>query len=374
MGARQKISFLIFVGHPAESPVEQMLALANQAVALDTIEKALSLDDCERVIVATGSTDFVNQIGSLPVVVELDDEEFHYGKRLHQLIHKHKIEHPFYIGGGSAPLLPAEEISRICQALLSEQNVVISNNFYSSDFVAFTPGVAIDKITLPDTDNNLAFPLHYQAGLSNKPLPRSAATQMDVDTPTDIMILQLHPATGYHTRKFLQEINLDLSNLKAVLSVMNNRDAQLVVAGRLGAPAWSLIEARAACQTRIFAEERGMRASGRDAAGKVRSLLGFYIESQGMAKFFKMLAQIGDAALIDSRVIFQHLGLRLTASDRYNSDLLRAEEVQDPVAREFTAAARDAPIPIVLGGHSLVAGGLWALVDTAIAARTRVNQ
>lgn len=353
------------------TPVEQMMALANQAIALDTIEKALGLEACERVVVATDSAEFANRLASLPVIVDPDEEEFHFGRRLRGLIHKYAVRYPFYIGGGSAPLLTADEMSSICQTLQSEEDIVLSNNFFSSDFVAFNPGVAIDRIQPPDTDNNLAFPLHRLAGLANHPLPHSAATQMDVDTPTDLMILQLHPGVGRHTLEFLKGLNLDLRNLRAVLSALNDANAQLIVAGRVGAQVWAHLERHTACQTRVFSEERGMRASGRDVAGRVRSLLGFYLESQGMTQFFRTLGEIGDAALIDSRVIFQHLGLCLTPSDRYNSDLLQAEEVQNPVAREFTEAAREAPIPVVLGGHSIVAGGLWALADAALAASNR---
>ena len=39
-------------------------------------------------------------------------------------------------------------------------------------------------------------------------------------------------------------------------------------------------------------------------------------------------------------------------------DLLLADRISDPWLRELTAAARDAPIPVVLGGHSLVGPGL----------------
>ncbi len=35
------------------------------------------------------------------------------------------------------------------------------------------------------------------------------------------------------------------------------------------------------------------------------------------------------------------------------------------LAREFTEAAMQATIPVVLGGHTLVAGGLWAMIDAA---------
>jgi len=43
--------------------------------------------------------------------------------------------------------------------------------------------------------------------------------------------------------------------------------------------------------------------------------------------------------------------------------LLEPTLIHDPWIREFTAAVRDAPIPILLGGHSLVSGGLYALAE-----------
>ena len=46
------------------------------------------------------------------------------------------------------------------------------------------------------------------------------------------------------------------------------------------------------------------------------------------------------------------------AEDRYASDLLLADAIADPWLRALTASARDATIPVVLGGHSLVGPGL----------------
>jgi hypothetical protein len=51
--------------------------------------------------------------------------------------------------------------------------------------------------------------------------------------------------------------------------------------------------------------------------------------------------------------------------DRFQSDLLAAEAIEDEFLRRFTAAAARAPIPVLLGGHSLVSGGLMALNDAA---------
>jgi hypothetical protein len=49
-------------------------------------------------------------------------------------------------------------------------------------------------------------------------------------------------------------------------------------------------------------------------------------------------------------------------ADRFNSDLRRPNDIADSFLRNFTAAALAAPIPVVLGGHSLVSGGLLALI------------
>ncbi|HXR27332.1 MAG TPA: hypothetical protein VN771_05665, partial [Candidatus Baltobacteraceae bacterium] len=74
-----------------------------------------------------------------------------------------------------------------------------------------------------------------------------------------------------------------------------------------------------------------------------------------------------DGAILDSRVL---LADRLgpdearwpSAEDRYASDLLRAEAIADPWLRDLTASAAGAPIPILLGGHTLVGPGLRVLV------------
>lgn len=367
---RERITFLVFVGHACASAVEEMVALAKEAAALDTIERLLELDTRPDIIVATNSLSFAAVVARLPVTVDIDEGEFHFGRRLGQLIHKYSIEHPFYIGGGSLPLLSTAEIAQISHQVLSVDAVVVTNNLYSSDLVAFSPGVAIDRISPPLTDNNLAYALHHEAGLPSRPLPRSVSMLMDLDTPTDLTILQTHPNVGRHVLAFVRKLNLDTRNIDAVVSVMNDPSRQLLVAGRVSADVWAYVEKNTACQTRVLAEERGMRASGRDLSGQVRSLMGFLIEERGPRGFFEALGEMADAALIDSRVIFHHFGRSLPASDRFNCDLLRPEEIKDAFAREFAAAAREAPMPVVLGGHTVVAGGLLAVVDAALARRS----
>ena len=164
-------------------------------------------------------------------------------------------------------------------------------------------------------------------------------------------------------RAFLNTAHLNTTRIEQVKTVLGNRAAAALIAGRVSASLALLLERATRCQWRIFSEERGMRASGRIARGQVHSLLGYYLDSVGAREFFAVLARLADAAIIDTRVLFAHRRLDPSASDRFNSDLLRAEEITDPFIREFTAAARAATIPILLGGHSVVSGGMYVLAE-----------
>lgn len=361
----KKISFLFFVGGFDGSEVERMVGRAHQAITLDAIEVVLASDLCEQVIVSTDSSEFATSLSHLPVVVELDQTPFHFGRCLRDLIRRHHVEHAFYTGGGSAALLSLPEMEKLCESVLDHGRAQSTNNFRSSDFVAFSPASAIDLIELPAIDNNLAFLLERQAGLTTIPAERSVGTMFDVDTPADLMVLGVHPAAGPRTRQYIDSLDLDVSNVRRAMRLFTQVEAEVIVAGRVGSQVLSHLETETACRTRLFSEERGMRASGREDRGEVRSLLGFHYQAVGPDRFFAALAEMGQAAFFDSRVIFNHLGLRLPASDRFCSDLRRPELIANDVAREFTQAAIAAPIPVVLGGHSIVSGGLWALVDAA---------
>ncbi|HBG00454.1 MAG TPA: hypothetical protein DDW87_02610 [Firmicutes bacterium] len=106
-----------------------------------------------------------------------------------------------------------------------------------------------------------------------------------------------------------------------------------------------------------------MKALGRDSRGEVKALMGQFIDNLGFENFFGFLAEMAQGAVLDTRVLFEHFRWNLTSADRFASDLGEVELISHPSLREFTQAAMEAPIPVLLGGHSLVAGGLWALID-----------
>lgn len=90
-----------------------------------------------------------------------------------------------------------------------------------------------------------------------------------------------------------------------------------------------------------------------------------------MRRFFERMALLGDALVLDTRVVEAHLGLEPSREDRFQSDLFAFESIAEPTLRALTEAAADAPMPVLLGGHSLVSGGLMAINDAAWAENDR---
>jgi hypothetical protein len=363
----ESLPMLIMTGSTEGSLPEQMVSLARQAITLDLVDRALGVPTLHPVVVSTNSRRLAERLSGLPVRVELDPpgEPFHFGRRLGELIARHGMQRCFYIGGGAGPLLPASDMASIAEAVLGAYRLLVTNNFYSSDFAAFGPTSALLDQPPPKNDNELAWLLGEDAGLPIRELPRSGATQLDVDTPTDLLTLAVHPGTGPHARAYLDGLHLDTSALDAALPLMLDRDATILVAGRVSSATWGYLERETACSTRVLSEERGMRASGRLARGEVRSLLGYYLDTVGLERFFHELATLGQAIFLDNRVLFAHRHLWPSDADRFYSDLRRPADVSDPFVRALTQAAIAAPVPVLMGGHSLVSGGMYALVEAA---------
>jgi hypothetical protein len=363
----ETLPLLIMTGVSQNSEPERMVSLAREATTLDLVERALDVPRLRPVVVSTNSASLARRLAGSPVRIELDPPggAFHFGHRLAELIAQYNMQRCFYIGGGAGPLLPAADLAAISQALLAADRLLVTNNFYSSDFVAFGPTSALNGQPPPDNDNELAWLLGETAGLPIQELARTGATQFDVDTPMDLLTLAVHPGAGPHARECLASLDLDTTALESALPLMLDRDATILVAGRVGSATWSYLERETACSTRILSEERGMRASGRQARGEVRSLLGYLLDAVGLERFFPTLATMGQALFLDSRVLFAHRGLWPSAADRFHSDLRQPLHIVDPFVRDLTQAAMSAPLPVIMGGHSLVSGGIYAIVEAA---------
>ena len=357
---------IVFLGDVAGSPLEEQLGRALAEAALDLLEEALPGDSFGGALLVTASHELD---GRLPQGVELDrdpeGEPFHFGRRLAAVVRERGIARPFYVGAGGVPLLRGSDIGGVAWHLRDGDGFVVSNNYFSADLVAFSPGDALERIELPARDNLLPRLLHDQAGLESHPLPRSSATQFNLDSPGDLAVLKLAGGAGRHLSAFLDGFETDLGAYRAVMTKLVDPGAEVLVAGRVGSQVWSYLETETACRMRIYSEERGMRAAGRDAPGAARSLLAYHLREVGAQRFFAELAELADAACIDTRPLLSHLGADPSRADRFRSDLGCAAEIEDPLLRELTEAAQAAPVPVLLGGHSLVSGGLMLLTEAA---------
>ncbi|HUS82496.1 MAG TPA: hypothetical protein VM013_04475 [Dehalococcoidia bacterium] len=358
---------VMFLGGMGGSPVEDTFAQALAEDMLDTMERVLESGGVDGAFLATDNP----QIGSrcsADVRVDGDGDgdggPFHFGRRLTEIIRRHELERLLYLGAGSATLMKGDDFFSLGHYLGMAWNMVLTNNRYSADFAAFVPGKALLQVQPPAKDNLLPRVLHDEADLSLQELPRSTATQFNIDTPSDLAILKLVGQAGPRLTAWLDTAELDVSKYEACLDLLTDANAQVLVAGRVGSQVWQYLDKETACRVRLFSEERGMRAEGREL-GKARSLLAYHLLEVGCERFFSEIAEVVDAAFIDTRVIFAHLARSLSRHDRFLSDIGRYQEIEDPFLREFTETAMKAPIPILLGGHSIVAGGLMALTERA---------
>lgn len=362
-----KVSLVVFEGGLIGGKLEEQMQMVRRGIVLDLIAKAREAG-YGRIIAVTSypALEMELQTVGVQVLLESGQRPFHFGKQLLEAVRHYRLEKVLYVGGAAAPLISSSELEYIREVLEQNEGILLANNYYSADIVGFTPGHALTEISPPPIDNTLALSLSNEGGLRWVPVQRSLGLNFDVDTPADVLILTVHPDLGPHTKAAVAELNWDFQRYAALKELLIDPTGELIIFGRVGSNLFQYLDAHSRCRLRLFSEERGMKALGRDERGEVRSLMGRLVEELGYKEFFNFLAQLARGAVLDTRVLFEHFHWRLSAAERFASDLGRLDLITHPELREFTKAAVEAPIPVLLGGHSLVTGGLWALIDAGI--------
>ena len=346
------------------SPPLDLLATAYRHSALDLLEKALTSSAFDPVVLATDDPGLAQDAEGLGVkVASLQGGGF--GAALLQAVAVAGKSRLVYWGRGTGALASPAGLRLWSERALALEQGVLANNLYSTDILALHPAAALQRIALPPRDNGLALALCRQAGLTPQALEPTLPWLFDIDTPVDLAILALLGPPSPRLAAWLGAQEWDLSRLQAVLRVLGDPFSQLLVAGRVGSHAWSALERQAACKVRVYSEERGLAAEGREEQGPARSLLGMLLEDRGPGGLMTALAELAQAALLDSRVLLAQRGHAVSRQDRVWSDLGVASAIADPWLRELTAAVAGARMPVVLGGHSLMSGGLLALGEIA---------
>lgn len=295
--------------------------------------------------------------GAIARVVEVRPGGPPFGTRLARLAALDPGAGIVVLGSGSVPLASAGD-RRAFVAAAAATGTVLTNNRYSADIVAIPGGVDLAGIPDSTADNGLPR-LLAERGHAVRDLGQRWRLQVDLDSPIDSLV------AGFAAP---DESSFERARDAATRIRDRSSDsrAEVLVAGRTSSGTLHWLETQTASRTRALVEERGMRTA---VAGQrpPRSTLGLVLDREGPAALGRLLADLADAAVIDTRVLLAH---RLgpdeetwpVAEDRFASDLLLHERIADPWLRELTRSAAEAPLPVLLGGHTLVGPGLRLLL------------
>ena len=335
-----------------------------------------ALDAARRELVARHLAGF-RAAGAVSVAFVEEERAESFGARLRRLAAACGTPGVVVLGSGALVLAQPADYRAFVAAAASELPGALANNRYSADAVAIA-GAAVLR-DLPDlpADNALPRWLEEVAGYPVHDLRRRYRLGFDLDSPADIVIAGgALPAAASRSQLPAQ--------LAALRIVFADRRTELTVAGRTSSSTLAALERHAACRVRALVEERGLRAASRLAQGGIRtstasgalasadrppaSTLGLLLDRDGPRELGHLLARLGDAAVVDTRVLLAHrLGADEAAwpppEDRFASDLLLPDRIADPWLRALTAAAVASSIPILLGGHTLVGPGLRLLAE-----------
>jgi hypothetical protein len=373
----RKITALIMLGKSGASNCEVLVHNARRKAAIHTVQNLSRIDKVENIIVAVPQQEKLiweqdNHFNNTSenVIWDLDslNHHFHFGRRVSEIVKKNNLGCMLYVGGGSMPLLKPTILEEVIEKLIQARDkYAITNNFHSSDWLGITDGSVLPMLTkwLP-RDNMLGWVLQNKGGFIVDTLPPSAGTQLDIDTPTDLVAMRWHPDTPSEMRSFLIN-NLPHESLmrwKKAAQKLNTPGSRVALIGRVSPYLWQMMQSNLEVWIRVFSEERGMTSRGRWGDGSVQSLLGHYIDLLGANVLFETLDDMVDVSFVDSRVYMAHHGKWPTASDRYASDLFQIQQIKNESLRKFTQAALKSNSPTILGAYGSVSGGLYSLVET----------
>ena len=282
-----------------------------------------------------------------------------FGARLREYVEARRPRGLVVLGSGAIPLATTADRRAFVEAAASSERRALANNRFSADVVAIAAASNLMDVGNLATDNALPRWLAEVAGYEVADLRRRWRLGFDIDGPLDLALLG---GRAWLPRPPAGIVDRVVERLAAVRAVAQDPHAELVVAGRVAADGLAWLERSTASRTRALIEERGFRTRT-PGQRPVRSSLGLLLDRDGPEALGAILAELGDAAVVDTRVLIAHrFGADErawpVAGDRFASDLLLADRIADPWLRALTAGARDAAIPIVLGGHSLVGPGL----------------
>ena len=367
-----KFAALVFEGGPCSGKIESWVCRVREELCLDLMRRLGNLGIFDAVIAVTDRPDLARraevEAGAVASLGEAQTQ-FHFGRRLAELVQEFHVDAFVYISGGAGALMSTSELASFAAISESVPDAIVANNIYSADMFGCACAKRLIAYDIPGVDNQIPM---WAASKGMRPvgLEPTVGASFDIDTPADLMVLsEVIPSI----RPELEHVAGEIASgpifrakdaFEGVRRCLATDLAEIALFGRVSPVTVNHLNSTTRCRIRAYSEERGMRAFGRDVPGGAKSLIAKLMEGIGFPRFFEGLAWCADAALFDTRVFFSHMGADLSAEERFASDLFLWEQVGHEGVAEFTRAAHDVGIPVVLGGHCLVSGGVRALAES----------
>lgn len=255
----------------------------------------------------------------------------------------------FLLAAGGAGALAEQDhlLSALTLCSLAE-GCVLANNLYSSDVVGLREVSNLDAVQSIRSVNDLAWALSRDASLVALPLPFSEAWDFDLDTPSDLSVLAFLGRTAVRS--------VPTAQVQRVADVLADPTAVLLVAGRVSSRTMAALDRHAKCQVRTLSEERGMKASGRERAGLVRSVL--IDEGADPVELAHRLLSVASALVLDTRFLVASAKWKIADTDLFAADWFAIDEIATHQLRAFVWELEASRKPVLLGGHNLVNSGL----------------
>lgn len=331
---------------------------------VDEVRTAVLRDTAERAQAA--GFDQVRVFSTEPIA-DLSVEETRAEQWVGDIVAKASAEvsGPVCYAGSGMPAMTVEDWSSVREMIGSGR--ATANRMFSCDWIGVPDGRLLSRVAGESVDNRFALLVRDNTNAPVESYERSARTLLDVDTPADLTVLRVAASVGSleigpATRAALsawRDLDEPVQLAFNVLDVMTRHDAELMMSGRVSGSDWAVLDRDTSCRVRVLSEERGLRSSGRRA----RSLLGELYEWAGQDGFLLALDGLGDGTIWDTRPFLSHLGWDVSRCDRFWADLGRWDEISDERLRGLVSMLEDSAV--MMGGHSLVSGGMLAGIDAA---------
>ncbi len=337
----------------------QLVNRARAAIVVDTAERAQAAGFDRVRVFSNVDFDGFDDAGDLEV------ERTQSGQLIGSVVSAaaRSASGPVCYAGSGMAAMTVEDWSAVLETIGT--GVATANRMFSCDWIGVPDGRLLEVVAPERVDNRFALMVRDRCEVES--FPRSARSLLDVDTPADLVVLKMAMQAGSlelgaATRSELlgqRELDRPLQTAMAVFDVMTHPNAELFVAGRVSGSDWAIVDRDTSCRVRILSEERGLRTRGKRAA----SILGALYEQMGPARFVEQLRELGSAVIWDTRPLFSHLGWDVSRYDRFAADLGRWELIEHEELQRLVWELVDKRV--LMGGHSLVSGGMLAGIDAA---------